>query len=1064
MASDPMDVDSEFKENDDAKVDEQLYSRQLYVIDHESMAKMQKASVLIAGMNGLGAEIAKNTILAGVKSVSIMDHSTVRIRDLGSNFYLRPDAVGKQTRAQCCIAQLKSLNPHVRTQAITDKSLSLEALIESKQYDVIVMVGYPLKDCLKYNQLTHKLGLGFISCDAAGVFGQLFVDLGPHFECTDLTGEPPVQGMVVNVSKAANGVVQVHEDQRHGLSDGDFVRFEEVEGMTELNGSDPVPIKVTSPFAFEIGDTSSMGEYTGNGLYFEVKQGAKLSFHSLTELMAMSKDELLPNYPKPPKITQSDFSKDQYEQHLFYLALQQFRGEHNGAYPAATNPKEAEAVFATLEGLCTEHGLDHPSKEKADEYGKWRLKWTELARTSGSTLSPMCAFMGGVVGQEVLKACSHKFTPLQQLLYYDGFECLPTAHVESGDYKQFGAANSRYDDYVAVFGAEIQRKVMESSMFMVGAGAIGCEMLKNWALMGVACDGSKGRVVVTDMDRIETSNLNRQFLFRQKDVNAPKSTTAAKAVMAMNGDMKVEAHENRVGAESESVYDFEFWSGLDAVCTALDNVQARLYVDAQCVSFRKPLLESGTLGTKGHTQIVVPRMTESYGSTRDPEAKGVPICTLKNFPNKMEHAIQWARDDLEGTFKQIPVEINHFLVDGDEYLKRLHADNPAEELTKIEQIGANLVASRPSKFADCVHWARCKFEADFANRIKQLLYNFPHDAVTTEGAKFWSPPKRAPNVMVFDEDDPLHFAFIVAAANLRAFVYGLKGTADASEVKAHLKSCVVPQFEVNESVKIAATDEEEKEQGAVAEEMDYDEELAAAKGALPDRKQLIGMKLSAVEFEKDDDSNFHMAFVAAAANLRARNYRIAEQSKHDIKRIAGNIIPAIATTTALVTGLISLELYKLVQGEAKGIEQFRNSYVNLALPLVTMSEPVACDETTIYKKGKQWSYSLWDKIEIRDGGKMTVADLLQYFDAEWDCDLNMLSFGNAMLYAFYMDAIKLMKRKKMTLKALVEEVCGIEIGEEVKCLHFEVNVDYQNPPEDEDEDDEPMLPTVVVYL
>lgn len=54
--------------------------------------------------------------------------------------------------------------------------------------------------------------------------------------------------------------------------------------------------------------------------------------------------------------------------------------------------------------------------------------------------------------------------------------------------------------------------------FQVGAGAIGCEMLKNWALMGVAC-GDGGMVYVTDMDIIEKSNLNRQFLFRPWDVS-----------------------------------------------------------------------------------------------------------------------------------------------------------------------------------------------------------------------------------------------------------------------------------------------------------------------------------------------------------------------------------------------------------------------------------------------------------------------------------------------------------------------------------------------------------------
>ncbi len=103
-----------------------------------------------------------------------------------------------------------------------------------------------------------------------------------------------------------------------------FVRFEEVEGMTELNTLPPQPIKVTTPFAFEICDTSSFGEYSGNGLFFQVKQGAKLSFNSLSEILSMKKDELIPKYPNIPKLLQTDYGKDQYEQHLFYLALQEY--------------------------------------------------------------------------------------------------------------------------------------------------------------------------------------------------------------------------------------------------------------------------------------------------------------------------------------------------------------------------------------------------------------------------------------------------------------------------------------------------------------------------------------------------------------------------------------------------------------------------------------------------------------------------------------------------------------------------------------------------------------------
>ena len=90
----------------------------------------------------------------------------------------------------------------------------------------------------------------------------------------------------------------------------------------------------------------------------------------------------------------------------------------------------------------------------------------------------------------------------------------------------------------------------------------------------------------------------------------------------MNPALRVESQALRVGAQSEDIYDAKFWEGLDGVCTALDNVDARLYLDQRCVYFQKPMIDSGTLGTKGNTQVVVPFLTESYGSSRDPPEEG----------------------------------------------------------------------------------------------------------------------------------------------------------------------------------------------------------------------------------------------------------------------------------------------------------------------------------------------------------------------------------------------------------------------------------------------------------
>lgn len=104
---------------------------------------------------------------------------------------------------------------------------------------------------------------------------------------------------------------------------------------------------------------------------------------------------------------------------------------------------------------------------------------------------------------------------------------------------------------------------------MVGAGAIGCELLKNYAMCGI---GTRGRIYVTDPDIIENSNLNRQFLFREKHIRKPKSLTAAAVALSMNSDLKIIARLDRLGPESNDIYHSDFYRTIDCVTNALDNV------------------------------------------------------------------------------------------------------------------------------------------------------------------------------------------------------------------------------------------------------------------------------------------------------------------------------------------------------------------------------------------------------------------------------------------------------------------------------------------------------------
>ena len=209
-------------------------------------------------------------------------------------------------------------------------------------------------------------------------------------------------------------------------------------------------------------------------------------------------------------------------------------------------------------------------------------------------LSPLCALFGGVLAQEITKQAG-KYTPISQWFHFDAFELLsPTVPSDATP-----PTASRYSHQVAVFGSAFQQRLGSQRVFLVGCGALGCEYMKSFAMMGLGCAG--GEVTVTDDDRIELSNLSRQFLFRRRHVGLAKSISAGEAAVQMNPQLKacLKTLETRVEPKSENVFDDRFWNGLDFVVNALDNQQARKYTDGKCVLHLKPLFESGTLGTQG---------------------------------------------------------------------------------------------------------------------------------------------------------------------------------------------------------------------------------------------------------------------------------------------------------------------------------------------------------------------------------------------------------------------------------------------------------------------------------
>jgi len=992
-------------------IDESLYSRQLYVLGHEAMKRMGSSNILVVGLKGLGVEIAKNIALAGVKSLTLFDPQPTQIADLSSQFFLHAEDVGKP-RAQITAPRVAELNSYTPVSVHESQSLT-DDLSQLKKYQVVVLTNTPLKEQLQVADFCHQNGIYVVVADTFGLFGYIFTDFGKNFTIGDSTGENPISGIIADIDDS--GLVSALDETRHGLEDGDYVEFAEIKGMDKLNGAPPRKITVKGPYSFSIGDVAELGKYQGGGLFSQVKMPKILDFEPLSEQL------------KKPELMISDFAKfDRPQQlHLGIQALHAFVDEHGGELPRPHNDADAQKLLGLTKRIAKETETEVELSEKLI---------TELSYQARGDLSPLAAFFGGLTAQEVLKAVSGKFTPVKQWLYMDSLESLPTSVARSEELCK--PQNSRYDGQIAVFGTEFQEKISNVRNFLVGCGAIGCEMLKNYAMIGLG-SGSRGHITATDNDSIEKSNLNRQFLFRPKDVGKQKSDCAAAAVQAMNPDLKgkITTMNDRIGADSEDVFNENFWGELDFVTNALDNVEARTYVDRRCVFFMKPLLESGTLGTKGNTQVILPRLTESYSSSQDPPEQSFPMCTLRSFPNKIEHTIAWARDLFQSYFVGPPEIVNLYLTQPDHINTTLKQQGNEKQI--LDSLKDFLVSDKPSDYNDCIAWARMQFEKQYSNAIQQLLYNFPSDATTSSGANFWSGPKRCPKALKFDTSNETHMGFVKAGAALHAYNYNIEArkmsTSDYAKV---IDSMMIPEFKPDSNVKIQA-DEKEPDPNANQPAFNDQDELNNIIAALPAPKSLPGFRLNVVEFEKDDDTNHHIDFITAASNLRALNYDIAVADRHKTKFIAGKIIPAIATTTALVTGLVILELYKVIDGK-DDLEQYKNGFINLALPFFGFSEPIASPKGTYQgKNGEVTIDKLWDRFEVDD---ITLSDFVKHFE-NLGLSISMVSSGVSLLYASFYPPSKTKDRLPLKMSKLLETISKKPIPEHQKNIIFEITAE-----------------------
>ncbi|KAF2400398.1 hypothetical protein EJ06DRAFT_582243 [Trichodelitschia bisporula] len=196
-------------------------------------------------------------------------------------------------------------------------------------------------------------------------------------------------------------------------------------------------------------------------------------------------------------------------------------------------------------------------------------------------------------------------------------------------------------DEDAILGEPIIDRLSTMKVLFSGAGGLGCEILKNLALSGFK------DIHVIDMDTIDVSNLNRQFLFRHVDVGRSKAAVAAEFVQKRVKGVTITPYCGKIQDK-----DDEYYMQFGLVVCGLDSIEARRWINATLVGMvdgenmdsMKPLIDGGTEGFKGQARVVLPTMTSCIECQLDMHAPrpAVPLCTLATIPRQPQHCIEWA--------------------------------------------------------------------------------------------------------------------------------------------------------------------------------------------------------------------------------------------------------------------------------------------------------------------------------------------------------------------------------------------------------------------------------------
>ncbi len=937
------------------------YSRQIYSIGEEVSKKICGSTILIINYSDLTIEISKNLILMGI-SVDILP-----IETRTNNLYITYE-------------ELKNLNPLTCVNILDNNNNSNNSnnTIDYSKYNMVILTNSNMKYAIELNDLLRTQNIPFIYTGCYGLISFIFNDF-----LNSYTFEKTTDSTISYISDIAKNTI-IFKDN-HNFCVGDVIVCtyvgENVGNNIDENGNrNKNKNNSDNKFEFTIKKIVNSKNIIVNSINDTNVNNADANVISVINDINIFKNKDLNKFKVTTKITEDTY-----------------------------NYKSLNKCLNLTNDIVTNYGYNINKTKKIHE-----LHLNTLDGKQINTIIPITSIIGGICSHEVIKYIGKKHTPIKQWFYFDCLE-INNCNIDNNT----NVCKNNYEINDVIINDDLLNCVKDKTAFVIGSGAIGCELLKNLSLLNT-------NMVVTDMDNIEKSNLSRQFLFGDNDIGKSKSQVASEKIKKINPNANITHYDLKLCQENKNIFNDEFHKKIDIYLNALDNIDARKYTNELSIQYLKPLIDSGTLGSNASVQVILPNVTEDYKTTVT-STEDIPICTIKSFPYKPEHVVQWARELFEQEFIIVP-----------QLIKKYSDANEIDKLSdeNIEQILCQIDKYKVAIIFDEIYDCECcdKNKCNNAKHKYNYLFHILSDIYYTNFVKIFEDIKETykpenligknmptvldtKNELVNEQiaefiNDSKHI-FNLVLNNTEYMKYSLdnndNGNGNCNDnnnsIQQHFikyvectqryhntfKKTLINTNNTNSNDTNVNTDTNTNTNIDTKTETETKFKTnmkTQLKHTIKEIKNIF--KQTQIIFDKDND--LHINWITSISNLRNIQYSIETQNMLNTKKIAGNIIPAIITTTSIVAGLQTIEFIKICNTNNKqyNVDIFHNVNINLNLSYYQYCTPNLTQKDEL-------NMTVWNNFVVNT---QNTKEFIEYIKLKYNKTVDFITNGltNEIIY------------------------------------------------------------------